>query len=257
MKNLLTPEEVKARATTPEKALDVSIEHHEENLGLSEVEVKGMDSGNILGRQICGLCVYCDDSCGDCILRANDQGCRQNPDTQFRLLDTALNNFHYGSGSFADYRVEQFKMVELLKKLKEQARLEAELEKAKVPEVKLGTYGYNSNGIPYIIANSRVHWLDGAKPAYPMSELPCDTLEKGQVEGNLAADLKRNAEDLEAFKMKLWGGNTLRMDIDHHGHPSFWVENKVTTGTLEQAIEIHQKLGQMIATLRRKNAKSI
>ena len=146
---MLTVKEVKERATTPEKALDVSIQHHEENLELSEEEVRAKANTGLLGDHICGLCVHHDQDCSSCILEQNDHDCCDDS-SQFSKTVSALNNWRKDGAPFSDYRVEQFKMVELLKKLKRENYGKSKCEGS--PKLRLGDYGYTCDkGDPRIL----------------------------------------------------------------------------------------------------------
>ena len=65
--NWLTPEQVKKAATTPEKALDVSILHWEQICKISEIVLLEISS-SILRSDYCGLCTFHDSLCRECII---------------------------------------------------------------------------------------------------------------------------------------------------------------------------------------------
>jgi len=263
---MLTEQEVIERATTPEKALDVSIQHHEENLTLSEEEVREAtkDCG-VLKRSLCGLCTFhrftgtSASPCDKCILGVGDTPC-YNSESQYKHTNLALDNWLTGNGSFADYRIEQFKMVELLKGLRvEQKKLFAELEK---PKLRHGDYGIDVSGHSSLVVRqdaSGVLRAGGSSGFYEHITIESLTESKPDVIlGNIFDDLKRNSEDLRSFTVQnctdsLYayigtdvGGKNKGVQID--------LSSNCLLYSLEDATKIHQKLGQMLATIRRDKA---
>ena len=77
--------------------------------------------------------------------------------------------------------------------------------------------------------------------------------------GNIFDDLKRNSEDLEVFTVKTYRRN-LGLSVGLTINPKDAVYFNIGTGPtfvcthleLDKAIELHQKLGQLIATAKRK-----
>ncbi len=98
----------------------------------------------------------------------------------------------------------------------------------------------------------------------------CDYIEKileqeraKVIKHNFEDDLKRNKEDLDDFKVKgVTGSSYVRVQASYtdRGEIDIYINrnNKVAMGsfTLDQATEIHQKLGQIIATVKRKEVKN-
>lgn len=249
---MLTEKEVKDRATTPEKALDVSIQHHEENLELSEEEVRAIrdKSDGLLWRTLCGLCMHNNDKCDSCILKTSGNGCKATS-SQFRKAKTALDNFIWERASFSDYRVEQFKMVELLKKLKREnyGKSKCKCEK----KARHGDYGHvrgTKNHHVYVKSSNGDICLMGNDKIYHECLVK---LEHHTIDGNIFADLKRNSEDLRKFSKKTEGSGVLKAQIFSENRIEFSIAAGCdrATASLDQATEIHQKLGQMIATIRR------
>jgi hypothetical protein len=64
----LTKEQVREAATTPERALDISIEHHQQNVDATEKQLAGQDP---LAEALCGLCWYYN--------QKNNGGCKACP----------------------------------------------------------------------------------------------------------------------------------------------------------------------------------
>ncbi len=62
----ITAEEVKAYATTPEHALNISIAHHQQNVDATEKEL--FAHSNPLAWSLCGLCRYYETDCSRCPL---------------------------------------------------------------------------------------------------------------------------------------------------------------------------------------------
>ncbi len=60
----LTKEDVKEYATSPERAMDISVRHHQQNVDATEEELS-TQSGPLL-EELCGMCAYHRKSNGDC-----------------------------------------------------------------------------------------------------------------------------------------------------------------------------------------------
>jgi len=141
----------------------------------------------------------------------------------------------------------------------EQKRLEKELEKSKRLKLRHGECGMDGSQ-KWLKLGDKVIWAHRDDKLEVSGHPDCFFEDVGifAIRGNIKDyfdDLKRNAEDLETFRKRLWGGNTLRLDMRvelANSGVAFWVENEVATASLEEAVEIHQKLGQMIATIKRR-----
>ncbi len=73
----ITAEEVKAYATTPKRAMDISVRHHQQNVDATEEE---LDTQNApFGEELCGLCWYYKElrngGCDKCPLLTNGNSC--------------------------------------------------------------------------------------------------------------------------------------------------------------------------------------
>jgi len=147
--------------------------------------------------------------------------------------------------------------------------LQKELEK---PKLRHGDYGYDFEGDPCMSlqlhngAGCTLHRsCAGKKYAYTCKTLNACYVPK-VVLGNIFDDLERNSKDLEKFEVKSthFHGKFKRklefiMVRPHEtGCVNIYGENSKDYGTFEREdiIEIYQKLGQLIATAkRRQNAK--
>lgn len=101
LKDYLTPEQVKAYATTPRKALEISIKHHWQNTQLTEKQFSKLSSlnpnyphlNNMLGIGVCGLCVFNKDNCPKCIITKNNQSCMDD-DSLYVSASNAGSGYH-------------------------------------------------------------------------------------------------------------------------------------------------------------------
>jgi len=136
--------------------------------------------------------------------------------------------------------------------------LQKELEK---PKLRHGDYGYDFEGDPCMSlqlhngAGCTLHRSRaGKKYAYTCKTLNACYVPK-VVLGNIFDDLARNQVDLKKFDVEYKAGYRFHADLTDNG---IWL--LIHTGSscydLDKATEIHQKLGQLIATAkRRQNAK--
>ncbi len=121
--------------------------------------------------------------------------------------------------------------------------------KPEPPELRHGDYGINLT--PWIKIWDNVWWLTDQK-------LPSDYDDSSFVEsiqGNLVDDLARNKVDLEEFEISDEDGPLAFEAVKQCGHDTIWIQvhrNSKGFFSINQATEIHQKLGQMIATARRR-----
>lgn len=140
--------------------------------------------------------------------------------------------------------------------------------KLEPPKLEHGDYGYDEDGDSCMALKS--HNGSGIpgpfRRAGPRYAYECnfdDSEPSWKVKtklGNIFKDLERNKVDLERFKKSTRGSGILRMTIykwcDCKGELGieFLIDDSHTATTdLEEATEIHQKLGQMIATAKRKS----
>jgi hypothetical protein len=145
MKNLITPEQVKARATSPENALEVSIEAWAQKCEMNEEEMKDVSISN----RVCGLCHYygidghskCSrNNKGSCMLHS-DEGCCP----EWNNADDALREWNRNEISFAALKSAFYAMLDRLEREK------AKLPKKQVkPEIRHTEYGLDRAGDPRI-----------------------------------------------------------------------------------------------------------
>ena len=126
--------------------------------------------------------------------------------------------------------------------------LEAQLREAEKPKLRHGDFGYSgSTEFPRLV-------LDKNRLAHSFrvfESTPHD--EPTVILGNIFDLLKEWSEDLGEFKIDQTkgGGGNIKICIDSR-FIDFWVAGKICTTKLSEAEEIWHKLGQLIATLKRK-----
>ena len=149
----------------------------------------------------------------------------------------------------------------LLKEESDNIQLQlAEIDK---PKLRHGDYGYDKHTSyagqedeafpePFFINADREY-------SYPLNEYNRNNKNrKPVVLGNIFDDLKRNSEDLTEFDICNQGGNDLRIKhVKEVGRYKdgieFSIHKHTSTANIDQAIKIHQKLGQIISTAKRRN----
>ena len=142
----------------------------------------------------------------------------------------------------------------------------AELEVESKPPLRDGNYGIGSDGRPSIFLDpSQWPQIDDPVVFHVGRHWNYAGECKGEMDtlGNIFDDIERRGEDLEEFNIKNQGGNDLsvrrvRKFGMYRNGIEFAINNnygQVSTASINQAIEIHQKLGQIIATAKRKEAK--
>ena len=124
--NMFTPEQVQKHATTPLKALNISIKKHEWLVGIGKEELLSyIEDGIQDDEATCGLCVFygpyglCNgNNRGACPLYVlQDCGCGQG---QYENTTTALDIFldNPTQANLRKFHTQERKMVKLLKSLK-------------------------------------------------------------------------------------------------------------------------------------------
>lgn len=135
------------------------------------------------------------------------------------------------------------------------ATAESKLAELDKPELKDGDYGMetvNSYGEHFwLYLRGVTHWLTGR--FCDISDRQPDNFVPYCL-GNLVDDLKRNSEDLEKFKFCDTRGDCGVLEIIDK---DIWVgtDRLQNLYSIRQATEIHQKLGQILATAKRKEVK--
>ena len=129
-------------------------------------------------------------------------------------------------------KIEQ-NIVDAHKLDEERERLQDEFSELQELKLRQGDYGYYSGGGKFPLLLVKL--------------------------GNIFDDFKRNSEDLEVFTVKTYRRN-LGLSVGLTINPKDAVYFNIGTGPtfvcthleLDKAIELHQKLGQLIATAKRK-----
>ncbi len=124
----------------------------------------------------------------------------------------------------------------------------AKLAELDEPELRHGDYGVgkDKSGRPRFRLMIRNDVYNGESTKNPTNRDP----NKDVWLGNIFDDLKRNAEDLKEFEV-----DNLRVVLDkQRGDAMVFFKSICSdrTFTINEATEIHQKLGQLIATAKRK-----
>jgi len=135
---------------------------------------------------------------------------------------------------------------------------ESKLAALDKPELRHGDYGYTRNKIP-VLRTINADDKARVKTSYPEGLLnnlgECWT--DGIRLGNIFDDLDRNSKDLEEFEtvQSHFGNAILRMGctIDPRGYIFIQIGMHYIHFNIDQATVIHQKLGQLLATTKRKN----
>ncbi len=114
----ITKQEVRDYATTPARALDISIRHHQQNVDATEEELPAYCcvTGGNLGADLCGLCSYYKDSfngcCEECPLGKDGDACHK-PESVYQI---ALR--FYKAGTYKKFIKAETALLNRLKQLK-------------------------------------------------------------------------------------------------------------------------------------------
>ena len=138
---------------------------------------------------------------------------------------------------------------------------EAKKELSTVDELRHGDYGYGKNGYPCMEIN---HYPSGEirdVSDLRMYDYNMRSSEDGAFKvktklGNIFDDLERNAKDLDEFKVNAFAVRSGFVAKITSGAVRIGTSYDVWSFDLNSATEIHQKLGQLLATWRRNEAKS-
>lgn len=140
---------------------------------------------------------------------------------------------------------------------KAQAEL-AELDKPDKPKLRHGDYGYDKSGKFTLVCKEAEGVLRAGREEGFLECMPIENLDSHLPEtilGNIFDDLKRNSEDLKKFTV--YGDNDPEdnavFKAEYDG-THIWLASTTDGAYFEVAdiVRIHQKLGQLIATARRK-----
>ncbi len=116
---LLTSSQIRHHATTPCKALNISIKHWQQLVEMPAKELRKSDKTELLGQRVCGLCCYYTD-CLSCVLKNIGKECL-NSNSPYHLALGALELWRDGETTIDCFRKEAKKMVKILESLKGKA----------------------------------------------------------------------------------------------------------------------------------------
>ena len=117
-------------------------------------------------------------------------------------------------------------------------------------QAKLHNYEERLNDVAGEIERLREQLAEAEKPKHRHGDFGFD-----DTIGNIFDLLKEWSEDLERFEIKVAGRGTLEMKLSDKRLEFSMPVFQYATATLPEAEEIWHKLGQMIATLKRKKTK--
>ncbi len=274
----LTKEEVREYATTPARALDISIKHHQQNVDATEEELDKQFAP--LAEDLCGLCWYYrkgnSGSCDKCPLGQDTSTCFQQGSLyqevraqwsgetknheSFIKAETALLNrlkqLRAGDKSTDKKRKLEIKIEQTEKAAKaiadEAEQLQSQLAALAEPELRRrGDYGIvpkctHGKNRPVIIDRWRSSWIDLASENDSIVLLDTDKVD-AVILGNLVDDLAALAKPLEEFEVQ-----GIRCKIKGVGSIDM---NGYTITPLDKQEEFHRNLGRLIATAKKRAAK--
>ena len=149
---------------------------------------------------------------------------------------------------------------------KEIARLEAEIEAKVKPKLKHGDYGRDTDGVSWMVL-LRKGFLEVFDKICGSGVIVKDAWPTQNKLGNIFDDLERNSEDLEEFDIEAGKavshqkGDKLEIGLSIKPRNLLYITTHSEDRShymhfdIDQATEIHQKLGQMIASSIRKESK--
>lgn len=224
------------------------------------------------GPLLCALCYHHESCCGGCVLRKNEIACcREHSKVRDAFLkfsdDCSRDNF----GKFQSAAEVMCKRLE-----KEIAKMSkspcmtcehAQVKKDKKKQSRHGDYGLTVDDRPFLITKSffggddsmRVASQEGLLETISMNNL--SGMKPKTTFGNIYDDMERNKEDLEEFTIN--GQVRVKRDMDCISIAVYgWLRPLKNVGhvgqgwnlNLAEAVEYHQKLGRVIATIKRKNS---
>ena len=154
-------------------------------------------------------------------------------------------------------RIDQDKLID------EQSRLQNELCELEEPKLRHLDWGVFEGMVRIFIKECggefNAYALGGGKSGSDVLNGFAWQRGKYKIKGNLTDDLKRNSEDLEEFRVATTccSSGFLNVLIVESGiNFNIVKENRIgKCFTVDEATEIHQKLGQLIATAKRKQSE--
>ena len=122
----LTVSQVKKHATTPVKALNISIKHWQQIVDATAKEIREYTSNNpesLFSRYLCGLCEYYKNvafaSCQACLLALIGEECVRGDETDpYSSAWDAYVDWASKEGSYQTFKKEAREMLKILKSLK-------------------------------------------------------------------------------------------------------------------------------------------
>ncbi len=252
-------------------ALECSWEHHKQGRDATQDElimaIISKDFG--LGCRLCACCqlvgVMCYESkCKSCSL--GQSFCLHNEVWQatnrpWEKLKNDLSNSNIKS--FQQAEAELCTYIEgVIEKVKKEAEIKDKYDKEKCkkcePKLRHGDYGYDSQGrrcLRLQVGNSNSGFTVASSEFVYGNDAGIAFVPK-VILGNIFDDLKRNSENLGRTQINFEDGKDIFMDIAYKNKVWLHFSNTKTGGgghlSMETATEFHQKLGQLIATAKRK-----
>ena len=238
------------------EALECSWKHHHQGETADYCELKeAIKSKKFwLGISNCAYCKYQGLECNDCLLK-NLCG------KEYQVAQRALENLKqdFSNANFHAFQEAEAAICRYIKEVlaREQAREQVKEKKPCKAELRHGNLNISNRGNPSVTI-----LVDGQFRGYKADGTyycPVGFGIKGNPLSNIFDDLARNSEGLEEFRtVKMYcSGQSLEFGISKD--PSdvifFNIGLKVTHFKLPEATEIHQKLGQILATAKRQAEK--
>ena len=129
---------------------------------------------------------------------------------------------------------------------------ETKLKALDKPELRHGDYGYDRNGRPClrIYRNVKINGFVVADKEMTFGNDAGSHAVPKIIIGNIYDDLERNQKDLEEFMTDV---NKYYFDFENFIHAPIHIAGN--WHTIKEAVTHHQKLGQLIATAKRKAKK--
>ncbi len=240
-------------------ALVCSLEHHQQGRDADWCELKeAIEKNNFdLGIFLCACCRKYSTMgaggllCGECPLQGKSskggECCMGTYSKSLKAFDILRKDFSSANfEAFQDAEADICRYIEEVLE-KERAKEKKPCKCKKKAELSSADYGLDGGEGPYIVLGGRSYWLrDQEFSDYPLAELD------GKI-GNLLDDLQRNSEDLEGFEVDYatfaLDKSTSTIDIQ------IWPDETSKCFTTLEATEIHQKLGQLLATAKREDER--
>ena len=241
--NFITTEYVKAEAEKGKlPALKCSLLHHEQGRDADWVELRDAIENSSFtpnSTYLCACCKMTNTYCRICPLGGIGKFSSDCCGGMWKKADSAFMNLirNYSNANFKAFQDAEAKVC---------AYIEDELKALAKPELRCGDYGFtdrddcDASNRSRIFINGKSHRENGS-----IGSGNADNWHKSgayTILGNIFSDLARNAEDLTRTSVEGFVLETISERINIGGRRFF----------IDQAIDFHQKLGQLIATAKRK-----